>query len=63
MLILSRQRNERIMIGDNIIVQVVDIRGGKVRIGIEAPRELAVHREEIFLAIKRKESIPNDKED
>jgi carbon storage regulator len=47
MLILSRKRNERIFIGPNIIVTVVEIRGDKVRIGVEAPTTLAVHREEI----------------
>ena len=55
MLVLSRMQNESIMIGDDIVVMVVDIRGGKVRLGIKAPREVPVHREEIFNAIKRQE--------
>jgi len=53
MLVLSRQRDETIMIGDNIELTVVDIRGDKVRIGIKAPPEIAVHRKEIYEAIKR----------
>ena len=53
MLVLSRQRDETIMIGDNIELTVVDIRGDKVRIGIKAPSEVAVHRKEIYEAIKR----------
>ncbi len=53
MLVLSRQRNESIIIGDNIIITVVDIRGDKVRLGIEAPSEIPVHRKEVYDAIKR----------
>lgn len=48
MLVLSRYRDERVMIGDNVIVTIVDIRGDKVRIGIEAPQDIEVHREEIY---------------
>lgn len=55
MLVLSRRRDERIMIGDDIIVTVVDIHGDKVRIGIEAPRDIRVHREEIFNLINHEE--------
>jgi cytosine deaminase len=51
MLVLSRQRDQAIMIGDEIQVQVVDIRGDKVRIGINAPRSVSVHRKEIYDAI------------
>mgnify|MGYP003345196516 FL=1 len=47
MLVLSRQRDESIMIGDNIVVTIVDIRGDKVRLGINAPAEIPVHRQEI----------------
>lgn len=53
MLVLSRQRDETIMIGDDIEVTVVDIRGDKVRLGITAPREIAVHRKEVYEAIRR----------
>lgn len=53
MLVLSRQRNEAIMIGDNIEIVVVDIRGDRVRLGISAPQHIPVHRKEIYEAIKR----------
>src|SRR4051794_34892469 len=51
MLVLSRQRDQAIMIGDEIEVSVVDIRGDKVRLGINAPRSVAVHRKEVYEAI------------
>lgn len=53
MLVLSRLRDETIMIGDDIEVTVVDIRGDKVRLGINAPTRIAVHRKEVYEAIKR----------
>ncbi len=53
MLVLSRQRDEVICIGDNIEVTVVDIRGDKVRLGINAPKEISVHRKEVYDAIRR----------
>ena len=53
MLVLSRQRDESIIIGDNIVVTIVDIRGDKVRLGIKAPPEVSVHREEIYDLIKK----------
>ena len=53
MLVLSRQRDESIMIGDNIVVTIVDIRGDKVRLGITAPSEIPVHRQEVYEAIQR----------
>ena len=55
-MVLSRQRDETIMIGDNIELTVVDIRGDKVRIGINAPSHIAVHRKEIYDAIQREKS-------
>ncbi|NLF10027.1 MAG: carbon storage regulator CsrA [Pirellulaceae bacterium] len=53
MLVLSRHRDESIIIGDNVVVTIVDIRGDKVRLGIEAPSEVPVHRREVFEAIQR----------
>ena len=53
MLALSRKRGEVIRIGHDIILTVVEIRGDKVRIGIDAPKEVAVHREEVYQAIMR----------
>jgi carbon storage regulator len=53
MLVLSRQRDETVMIGDDIQVEVVDIRGDKVRLGITAPKGVSIHRKEVFDAIKR----------
>lgn len=53
MLVLSRQRDETIMIGDDIEVTVVDIRGDKVRLGTNAPRNVSVHRKEVYDAIRR----------
>lgn len=53
MLVLSRQRDESIIIGDDIVITIVDIRGDKVRLGIEAPKEIPVHRQEVYEAIAR----------
>lgn len=53
MLVLSRQRDETIMIGDEIEITVVDVRGDKVRLGITAPTRIAVHRKEVYEAIRR----------
>jgi carbon storage regulator len=53
MLVLSRQRDETIIIGDDIEITVVDIRGEKVRLGINAPAHVPVHRKEVYEAIKR----------
>ena len=53
MLVLSRHRDESIMIGDEIVVTIVDIRGDKVRLGINAPSSIPVHRQEVFDAIQR----------
>ena len=57
MLVLSRQRDESIIIGDHIVVTVVDIRGDKVRLGIEAPKEVPVHRQEVYEAIQRENAL------
>ncbi len=53
MLVLSRQRDETIMIGDDIEITIVDIRGDKVRVGINAPRHISVHRKEVYDAIQQ----------
>ena len=53
MLVLTRKVDERIVIGDNIVITVVEVRGDKVRLGIEAPPEVPVHRQEIIDALKR----------
>ncbi len=53
MLVLSRQRDETIVIGDEIEVTVVDIRGDKVRLGITAPKSISVHRKEVYDAIRK----------
>lgn len=57
MLVLSRKRNEVIVIGDNIRVCIVSVRGEKVRVGIDAPENLAVHRKEVYDAIEREKQI------
>lgn len=57
MLVLSRKRSEKILISDNIVITVVEIRGDKVRLGIEAPKEIKVDREEV--ALKRKKMEPD----
>jgi len=53
MLVLSRQKDESIMIGDDVEITIVDIRGNKVRLGITAPRHISVHRREIYDSIQR----------
>ncbi len=53
MLVLSRHRDESIMIGDDVVITIVDIRGDKVRLGIDAPQAIPVHRQEVYEAIKR----------
>ncbi len=55
MLVLSRKKDESIVINDNIVVTIVEIRGDKVRLGIEAPREVEIHREEIWIKIQQRE--------
>ena len=56
MLVLSRKRNESIVIDDNILITVVDVRGDKVRIGIQAPREVPIHRSEVHEAIRAEQA-------
>jgi len=57
MLVLSRKKNESIMIGDTIEIKVVAIEGDLVRLGIEAPRNVNVHRKEVYLAIKEENEL------
>ena len=61
MLVLSRQKDESIIIGDDITITIVDVRGDKVRLGITAPKNISVHRMEVYEAIQReKESKKTD---
>ena len=60
MLVLSRHRDESIVIGHDITITVVEIRGDKVRIAIDAPREVSVHRREVYDAIKRERNAESD---
>lgn len=53
MLVLSRKIGERVMIGDQVVVTLVDVRGERVRLGFEAPPDVPIHREEIYEAIRR----------
>ncbi len=53
MLVLSRKKDQKIMIGDDTVITITEIRGDKVRLGIEAPREVAIHRQEVYEAIQR----------
>ncbi|MHB0959104.1 MAG: carbon storage regulator CsrA [Pirellulaceae bacterium] len=62
MLVLSRKKNESIVINDDITIVVVEIRGDKVRLGVEAPKEVPVHRREVYDAIKRNEEMSRDKD-
>lgn len=57
MLVLSRQRDEVILIGDDVEVVVVDVRGDKVRLGVTAPKEVGVHRKEVYEEIRRRQGL------
>ena len=61
MLVLSRKKNESIVINNDITIVVVEIRGDKVRLGVEAPKEVPVHRREVYDAIRRNELTIGDK--
>ncbi len=63
MLVLSRQKDESIIIGDNVEVTIVDVRGDKVRLGITAPKEIPVHRREVYEAIQREKKEREKEED
>jgi carbon storage regulator len=60
MLVLSRHKNESIVVGEDIIITVIEIRGDKVRLGVEAPMDVPVHRREVFDAIRRSEQEGKD---
>ena len=62
MLVLSRQRDESIMIGDDVEIIIVDVRGDKVRLGITAPKDIPVHRREIYDAIKKEKNASTESE-
>ena len=62
MLVLSRQRDESIMIGDDVEIIIVDVRGDNVRLGITAPKSIAVHRREIYDAIQREKNEKKNSE-
>ena len=57
MLVLSRKRNESVVIDENIVVTVVEVRGDKVRLGIQAPRDVPIHRSEVLAAIQHENAV------
>ncbi len=57
MLVLSRKKNEQIVINDDIVITLVEIRGDKVRLGIDAPKDIPVHRKEVYDAIKEQANL------
>ncbi len=57
MLILTRRAREALMIGDDVVITILAIKGGQVKIGIDAPKDVAVHREEIYDRIKREHAV------
>ena len=62
MLVLSRKKNESIVINNDITIVVVEIRGDKVRLGVDAPKEIPVHRREVYDAIQRNAAAAKEKE-
>jgi carbon storage regulator len=63
MLVLSRKRDEKIVIGDNIVITVVEVRGDKVRLGIEAPSDVPVHRAEVYARLQEEATAQKAKEE
>lgn len=60
MLVLSRRLEETLIIGDNIEIAILDICGGQVRLGIKAPKEISVHRQEVYLRIQNEKKAMNE---
>jgi len=60
MLVLSRKQDEKIIIGDSITLMVISIQGDKVRLGIEAPKHVSIHREEVYQAIQRERGASDE---
>jgi len=58
MLVLSRQKDESIVIGDDIVIKIVDVKGGKVKLGVDAPKSVTVHRQEIYETIHNEDAEP-----
>lgn len=63
MLVLSRKKDEKIRIGDNVEITVIEIRGDKVRLGIEAPKDVPVHRQEVWEVLQRHKVEETEKAD
>ena len=63
MLILTRRVGEMLMIGDDITVTILDVKGNQVRVGVNAPRDVAVHREEIYDRIRKEHDESDEAED
>ena len=57
MLVLSRKNSESIIVNDNVVITVIEILGNRVRLGIEAPHDVSVHRKEVWVAIQEKEAL------
>ena len=62
MLVLSRQKDESIMIGDDVEIIIFDVRGDKVRLGITAPKSIPVHRKEVYESIQREKAAKQGKQ-
>ncbi len=63
MLILTRRSGEAVIVGDNVRIAVLDIRGNQVRLGVEAPREVSVHREEVYRRIAEEQGNVSEDDD
>ena len=63
MLILTRRAGEAVIVGDNVRIAVLDIRGNQVRLGVEAPREVTVHREEVYQRIAEEQGNVTEDDD